>query len=112
MRQPTAFVAAALCIAFIALPASAAKLKGSTTLKDVQTSGVKDKEHKHQAYDLSFDAEGKSYVCRTDADKSMNATDFVVGTTMKYEIDNDKAKIQSPEGKKVECKIVRVEVAH
>jgi hypothetical protein len=99
----------ALIVLFAALPAFAAKIKGNTTLKDSQTSGVKDKEHKHQAYDLSFDAEGKSYTCRTDSGKSMNATDFVVGTSMKYEIDGDKAKIESPEGKKVECKIVRVE---
>lgn len=93
------------------LPASAEKVKGSANLKDVQTSGIKDKSHKHQAYDLSFDAQGKSYTCRTDSDKSMNATDFVVGTTIRYEIDGDKTKIWSPENKKVECKIVRAEVS-
>ena len=92
------------------LPSLAAKSKGTATLKDSQTAGIKDKQHKHQAYDLFFDAEGKNYTCRTDSNKSMNATDFVVGTTMRYEIDGDKAKIWSaPANKKVECKIVRVE---
>jgi hypothetical protein len=106
MRK-TAPVAALLLI--VAFPALAAKFKGSATLKDVQTSGVKDKEHKHQAYDLFFDAEGKSYTCRTDSGKSMNATDFVVGSAINYEIDNDKVQIHSAEGKKVGCKVVRVE---
>jgi hypothetical protein len=91
--------------------AHAKKFKGLAILKDSQTAGVKDKEHKHQAYDLSFEAQGKSYTCRTDYNKSMNATDFVIGTQMKYEIDGNKAKIESHEGKKVDCKIVRVEAS-
>lgn len=93
-----------------AIPASADKLKGNTTLKDSQPTGVKDKEHKHQVYDLFFDAGGKSYTCRTNSDKSMNATEFVVGTSLKYEIDGNKTKLETPVGKKVECKIVRVEM--
>ncbi|WP_433968025.1 hypothetical protein [Tunturiibacter gelidiferens] len=59
---------AILALAAIAatLSASAAKLNGSAALKDLQPFGTTDKEHKHQAYDLSFDAEGHSYTCRTD----------------------------------------------
>jgi len=110
MRTRTATALLALSTLFATLPALAAdKIKGSANLKDLQTSGVKDKEHKHQSFDLFFDAQGKSYTCRTDSGKSMNATDFVVGTTMRYEIDGDKAKIWSPQNKKVDCKIVRVE---
>jgi hypothetical protein len=94
----------------ISLPTFAGdKLEGSTTLKDFQPYGVKDKEHKHQAYDLSFQAAGKSYICRTDPGKSMNATDFVVGTDVRYKIDGDKAKIKTPQNKEAECKIIRVE---
>jgi hypothetical protein len=111
MPKRAASAILALAALFATFPAFAAKITGSTTLKDSQTAGVKDKEHKHQAYDLFFDAEGKSYTCRTDSNKSMNATDFVVGTTMKYEIDGNKGKLESSEGKKVECKIVRVEVS-
>ena len=111
MSKRAASAVLVLTALFATFPAFAAKLKGNTTLKDSQTAGVKDKEHKHQAYDLSFDAEGKSYTCRTDSGKSMNATDFVVGTSMKYELDGDKAKLETPEGKKVECKVVRVEVS-
>jgi len=106
-RAASAILALALSATF---PALAAKVKGTTNLKDLQTAGVKDKEHKHQAFDIFFDAGGKSYTCRTDSDKSMNATDFVVGSSIKYEIDGNKGKLESMEGKKVECKIVRVEM--
>ena len=85
------------------------KIQGTTTLKDLQPTGMPDKHNKHQAYDLTFNAVDKAYTCRTDPKKSTNATDFVVGTNMKYEIDSKKAKIKTSEGKQVECKIVRVE---
>jgi hypothetical protein len=101
-------VAAALLFV-MTLPALAAKITGSTTLKDSQPYGSKDKEHKHQGYDLFFDAQGKSYTCRTDPNKSMKATDFVVGSQMNYEIDGDETKLRTLEKKEVKCKIVRVE---
>jgi hypothetical protein len=93
----------------LAIPASASKIEGSSTLKDFQPTGTTDKEHKHQAYDVSFIASGKQYTCRTDSGKSTNATDFVVGSEIKYEINGKKATIKTPQDKKLECKIVRVE---
>jgi hypothetical protein len=101
----------AAAILSMTLPAVADKIKGDTTLKDSQPFGTKDKQHKHQAYDLSFIGQGKSYTCRTDSGKSMNATDFVVGSAINYEINKNKAKIKTPENKQVDCKIVRVEMA-
>jgi hypothetical protein len=99
-------------IAGMALPLSAEKIKGSSALKDCQpTAQTPDKDHKHQAYDLSFRAEGRSYTCRTDTDHSMNATDFVVGAEISYEIDGKKVRISTPAKKHVDCKVVRVENA-
>lgn len=99
-----------VCVAVV--PAIAAKrLVGTMTLKDSQPYGIKDKEHKHQAYDLSFAAQGKNYTCRTEPGKSTNATDFVVGASMEYRIDGNKVEIKTPRGKDVKCKVVRVEVA-
>jgi hypothetical protein len=100
---------AAILVITMAVPASGSRVQGSTTLKDSQPTGTIDKEHKHQAYDLSFDASGKQYTCRTNPDKSMNATDFVVGSAVNYVIDANKATIKTPQGKQVQCKIVRVE---
>jgi uncharacterized protein YcfJ len=102
-------LATALLFAISLSAFAGTKVEGTTTLKDSQPYGVTDKEHKHQAYDLAFEAKGKSYTCRTDPDKSMNATDFVVGTDVTYKIDGNKAKIKTPKNKEVECKIVRVE---
>jgi hypothetical protein len=99
----------------ISVPAFAAqKMAGTTTLKDSQPAGVADKHakhSKHQVYDLTFDASGNEYVCRTNADKSMNATEFVVGSSVNYEIDGQKVKIRTPANKSVKCTIVRVSVA-
>ena len=39
----------------------------------------------------------------------MNATDFIVGAEMAYEINNQKVKIKSPQNKQAQCKVVRVE---
>jgi hypothetical protein len=110
MRRP--IPTAILCLAILSttMPASPATIKGSSTLKDLQPTGTNDQEHKHQAYDLSFQAEGKTHTCRTDPKKSVNATDFVVGSQISYEVDKQKGKIKTSENKEVECKIVRVEM--
>src|SRR5215813_4341690 len=76
-----------LLTAAMAVPAFAAKLEGNTLLKDFQPAGVGDKhakKSKHQVFDVTFDNAGKEYVCRTDADKSIDAVDFVVGSTVHY----------------------------
>lgn len=107
MRKAT--FAATLLFA-VAVPAIAgSKLTGTMTLKDLQPYGSPSKDHKNQAYDLSFQAEGKSYTCRTNPKKSVDATEFVVNTNMTYKIDGDDGEIKSPHGKKLKCKIVRVE---
>jgi hypothetical protein len=93
----------------MAVPVFAAKIEGTGTLKDSRPAGTPEKK-KHQVYDLSFDAPPHSYTCRTDRNKSMNPTDFVVGDPISYEIDGQKVKIKTPEGKQVDCKVVRVEV--
>jgi hypothetical protein len=111
MRKASAAAILSVTILMGAHVSFADKIKAETTLKDSRPTGTKDKEHKHQGYDLAFNAEGKAYLCRTDPRHSMNAIDFVVGAPMHVEIDKNKAKIKTPENKKVDCEIVRVEVA-
>jgi len=91
------------------LTATAAKVKGTTSLKDVQPAGTTSKDNKNQQFDFSFETSGMHYTCRTSHKTSLKATDFVVGTDMKYEIDGDKAKLKSSSGKEVKCTVVRVE---
>jgi hypothetical protein len=110
MRKAASTAILTLTILTLPFPSFADKIKGDTTLKDSQPHGTTDKQHKHQAHDLTFDAKGKNYTCRTDSKKSMDATDFVVGGRINYEINNNKVTIKTPENKKVNCKIVRAEL--
>ena len=48
------------------------------------------------------------YTCRTGEKTSVKATDFVVGSTVNYKINGDKAKVKPSAGKEVSCVIVRV----
>jgi len=102
--------ALAFLVLAMAVPALAdKKIQGTTTLKDSQPTANPPEKKKHQTYDLTFNATDKAYTCRTNPDKSMNATDFVVGGDIRYEIDGQKVKLKTAQGKQVECKVVRVE---
>ena len=99
-------------VLMVALAVSAGnKSKGTTTLKDLQPAGMTSKDNKNQIYDFMFTTNGNDYVCRTNRDAKIKATDFVVGSDMKYEIDEDSAKLKSATGKEAKCKIVRVQKA-
>ena len=88
------------------------KLKGSTTLKDLQPAGTTDsKDHKNQQFDFTFVAAPNEYVCRTDPKTKISATDYVVGSAISYEIDKNKVKLKNTAGKETKCTVVRVEVA-
>jgi hypothetical protein len=104
----------ALLAGVMALPALAdQKVEGDTLLKDLQPAGVANKHakhDKHQVFDLTFDATGNEYICRTSTDKSTNATDFVVGSNIHYTIDGKKVKISTANNKKVGCTVMRVAV--
>ena len=107
MRQPTLILLVAL---LAALPAGGAssKQKGNATLKDFQPAGTPNKKEKNQQYDFVFDATGTEYTCRTQKGK-LKATDFPVGTDIKYQIDKDKGEVKNMSGKGTKCTIVRVE---
>lgn len=109
MQRLTAITIVGTLAAIFATSAFAEKIKGDTALKDFQPYGTPDKEHKHQGYELLFSAQDKGYTCRTDPKKSVDATEFIVGSQIHYEIDKNKAKIKTADKKEVECKIVRVE---
>jgi len=109
MRKILALIAILL---FVATVAFAAKEQGSTTLKDVQPAGTTDKKHKKQQYDLSFSSPANDYTCRTDEKDKMNATDWVVGSSINYKINGNKGEVKNTvSGKSVKCMVVRVAAA-
>lgn len=100
---------ALIVLLLCSLPALAGdKTKGATTLKDIQPAGTTDKR---QQFDLTFDASGTEYVCRTGKDEKLKATEWPVGENITYELNSDKGKVKNRRGKKVDCKVVRVEAS-
>ena len=107
MRKGNAI--AILIMMFAITAAAGPKIEGTTTLKDFQSFGTVDKKtHKHHQYDLSFAAMGKLYTCRSVEKESLKATDFIVGSDVRYQINGDKGKVKNASGKEVECTVMRV----
>lgn len=101
-------VTLALLVMLAISAAADSKEKGTTSLKDVQPAGTTDKKQKHQQYDLFFQTpSGKEYTCRTQNAK-IKATDLVVGSTVGYEVKENKGKVKTDKGKSVDCMVVRV----
>jgi hypothetical protein len=62
MRTSKSVALLTVIMLMIAITAAAgSKIEGMTTLKDFQPTGMTDKTHKNQQYDLSFAASGKQY---------------------------------------------------
>ena len=107
MRKILTLLGIVLLMAVLAVAAN--KESGNTTLKDVQPAGTTDKKHKKQQFDLSFATSNNEYTCRTNENQKVQATDFVVGTTVSYKIDGNKGQVKSTSsGKNVKCTLVRV----
>src|SRR5215469_11873596 len=94
-----------------AIPAvsDSTKLKGTGSLKDFQPAGDTSKKDKNQQYDFIFVASGTQYTCRTSYKTKLKATDFPVGSDIKYQVDKDKGEVKNMSGKGTKCSIVRVE---
>lgn len=99
-------LAVALCLVGTVLAAQ--KETGTTKLVNVEPAGTTDKKHKHQQYDFTFDAQTHEYTCRSKEGDKINATDFVVGSNIDYQVKGNKGKVKSTMGKEVSCTIVRV----
>ena len=107
MRKALALLVIVLFTASLALAAN--KESGSTTLANVQPAGTTDKQHKKQQFDLTFSGSRNEYTCRTNENQKVQATQFVVGTTVNYKIDGNKGQVKSiSSGKNVKCTLVRV----
>jgi hypothetical protein len=107
MRKGNAIALFIVTLAIAAIAGS--KIEGTSALKDFQPFGTTDKKtHKNQQYDLSFVAMGKLYTCRSVEKESLKATDFAVGSDVRYEVNGDKGKLKSSSGKQIECTVVRV----
>ena len=107
MRKSLALFVIILFFAILALAAN--KESGTTTLKDVQPAGTTDKKHKKQQFDLTFTTTTNDYTCRTNENEKVNATDWIVGSSINYKINGNKGEIKNTQSNKnVKCLVVRV----
>jgi hypothetical protein len=110
MRKTIAPTVILLFLAGIAMAAN--KESGSTTLTNIQPAGTTDKQHKKQQYDLAFSTTKNDYTCRTNEKDKVNATDWVVGSTINYKINGNKGEVKNTQSNKdVKCMVVRVAAA-
>ena len=110
MRKSLALIVMLLMLSGLALAAK--KESGSTTLTNVQPAGTTDKKHKKQQYDLTFTSPTNDYTCRTNENEKINATDWVVGSTINYKINGNKGEIKNTQSNKnAKCLVVRVAAA-
>jgi hypothetical protein len=100
------------CIALLLLLAGstafAAKSIEQATLQDLQPTNFAVAKKKHQQYDFSILTAGRSYGCRTPDDKKINATDFVVGSTITFVSNGRNGEVKTSQGKSAKCMITRV----
>jgi len=101
-------LAFSLALGLTATAAAAQKETGTTKLINVEPAGTTDKDHKRLQYDFTFDGKTQEYSCRSKEKTKINATDFVVGTNIDYEVKGNNGKVKSSTGKEVDCTIVRV----
>jgi hypothetical protein len=107
MQKTIALTVILLSLAGIAMAAN--KESGSTTLTNIQPAGTTDKQHKKQQYDLTFSTTKNDYTCRTNEKDKLNATDWVVGSTINYKISGNKGEVKNMQSNKdVKCMVVRV----
>src|SRR6516165_12353159 len=107
MRKTIALVVLVLLLVTLALAAK--KESGSTTLKDIQPAGTTDKKHKKQQYDLTFSTPNNEYTCRTNEKEKVNATNWVVGSSISYQVNGNKGAVKNLQsGKSAKCTVVRV----
>jgi hypothetical protein len=102
-----------MLVAMLPGASSAAKKEsGSSTLKNVEPAGTTDKKHKKQQFDLTFATSKNEYTCRTNENQKVQATQFVVGSTITYSVNGNKGDVKSTQsGKSAKCTIVRVAAA-
>jgi len=108
MRNLFAPSIVALAICLTGTSFAAQKESGTTKLVNVEPAGTTEKHHKHQQYDFTFDAQTHEYTCRSKEGDKINATDFVVGSNIDYQVKGNKGKVRGSTGKEVSCTIVRV----
>ncbi len=95
-------------IAMLGTPAFAEKLTAPGTIQDLQPTNFAVAKKKHQQFDFSITTASHSYGCRTPENKKLDATEFVVGSSVTFTANGRNGEVKTDKGKTAKCLITRV----
>ncbi len=92
----------------LATTAFAEKHVEPATIQDLQPTNYAVARKKHQQFDFSIATAAHSYSCRTEENKKLNATEFVVGSPVSFIVNGRNGEVKTTAGKSAKCLITRV----
>jgi len=95
-------------IAMLATAAFAEKRVEPGTIQDLQPTNYAVARKKHQQFDFSIATATHTYGCRTQENKKLDATQFVVGSSVTFTANGRNGEVRSSTGKTAKCLITRV----
>jgi hypothetical protein len=101
-------VAIIAMIAMLGTSALAEKLTEPGTIQDLQPTNFAVAKKQHQQYDFSINTTSHSYGCRTPENKKLDATQFVVGSSVTFIANGRNGEVKTAQGKSAKCLITRV----
>jgi hypothetical protein len=95
-------------IAMMGTAGFAEKLVEPGTIQDLQPTNYAVAKKQHQQFDFSITTTSHSYGCRTPENKKLDATQFVVGSSVTFTANGRNGEVRSSTGKTAKCLITRV----
>jgi hypothetical protein len=95
-------------IALLGTTAFAEKRTEQGTIQDLQPTNFAVAKKQHQQYDFSIATTTHSYGCRTPENKKLDATQFVVGSSVTFIANGRNGEVKTAQGKSAKCLITRV----
>jgi hypothetical protein len=95
-------------IAMLGTFAFAEKVTAPGTIRDLQPTNYAVARKKHQQFDFSIATASHSYGCRTPENKKLDATQFVVGSSVTFTANGRNGEVRTGNGKTAKCLITRV----
>ncbi len=95
-------------IAILGTSAFAEKRTEPGTIQDLQPTNYAVAKKQHQQFDFSITTASHSYGCRTPENKKLDATQFVVGSSVTFIANGRNGEVKTAQGKSAKCLITRV----
>jgi hypothetical protein len=95
-------------LAMLGTAAFAEKRVEPGTIQDLQPTNYAVAKKQHQQFDFSITTANHTYECRTPENKKLDATQFVVGSSVTFTANGRNGEVKTGAGKTAKCLITRV----